>query len=312
MNDYTLFGWRVQSALPLPELRPWRGDDRLPDLTIAVGAVPPVDPTLPAQTPGVQVQSQGLRVAIPQVADYLIAAGRHVTIAPLMPRDAPLIRVFLLGTVLALICFQRGLVPLHASAVDIGGRALLISGASGAGKSTLAAAFSAQGYRLLGDDLCALQLDEGQPLRILSAFPRVKLWDDTARQLRVSTDDLDRSREGLEKFNLPLPETRFQPDALPPGQIVFLKTERDGQLAAPHPLVGVTAMRRHDLVHRWKLAAALGYQPLIFKAMARLADRVPMVEVSRSEDLADLPALVDRIRALAERPVSDSPARSSE
>jgi hypothetical protein len=312
MHDYTLFGWRVRCAFPLPELRPWRGYDRTPDLTVAVGAVPPVDPGLPTPIPHVQVHPQGVRMAIPQVATYWIEAGRQVTIAAPLPPDSSLIRVFLLGTVLTVLCFQRGLVPLHASAVDIGDRALLISGVSGAGKSTLAAAFAAQGYRLLGDDLCALQLDEGQPLRILSAFPRVKLRADSARQLRVSADDLDRGREGLEKFNLALPETRFQPHALPPAQIVFLKTAADGALAEPRALVGVAAMRRLDLVHRWQLGAALGFQPLIFTAMARLANAVPMVEVSRNDDLSDLPVLVDRIRALADHPVSDCSAHSSE
>ncbi len=312
MNDYTLFGWRVQSALPLPELRPWRGDDRAPDLSIAVGAVPPLDPDLPSLVPGVHVNPHGLRVAIPEVATYWMEEGRHVIIAPLLPRDSHMIRVFLLGTVLAILCFQRGLVPLHASAVDIDGRALLISGASGAGKSTLAAAFSARGYRLLSDDLCALQLVEGQPLRILSAFPRVKLWDDSARQLQVPTGDLDRTREGLEKYNLPLPEDSFQPDALPPAHIVFLKTGRGAEQPPLRRLVGIAAVGRHDLVHRWKLGTALGYQALIFKAMTRLADAIPMVEITRSENLTDLPALVDRIRALADIPITNCPARSSE
>ena len=32
--DYVLCGWRVRSALPLPEVAPWRGDDRPPDVTI--------------------------------------------------------------------------------------------------------------------------------------------------------------------------------------------------------------------------------------------------------------------------------------
>ncbi|HEV7289696.1 hypothetical protein [Sphingomonas sp.] len=274
--------------------------------------MPPLDPDLASVVPGVQLTPPGVRLAVPDVATYWVEAGRHVIIAPLLPPDAPMIRVFLLGTVLAILCFQRGLVPLHASAVDIHGRALLISGVSGAGKSTLATAFSMSGYRLLSDDLCALQLIEGQPLRILSAFPRVRLWEDSARQLGVPTDDLERSREGLEKYNLPLQEALFQPEALPPAPIVFLKTDRDAGRPPMRRLVGVEAMRRYDLVHRWQLGAALGYQALIFNAMARLADAVPMVEVARSEHLSDLPALVDRVRALGEVPVIDCPARSSE
>ena len=298
MSDYQLFGWRVQSALPLPELLPWRGDARAPDLIVEKGAVPPPGQDLPSFSPAIQIGSTGVRVAIPAVATYWVEAGRRVVIEPVLPEDAPDIRVFLLGTVLAILCFQRGLLPLHASAIDIGGRVLLLSGISGAGKSTLAAAFSARGYRLLSDDLCALEVREGQPLRILPAFPRVKLWRDSAEQLQVAFDELERSREELEKYHVPLAEALFQANALPPAQIVLLRTERAPERSPPRRLIGVDALRRHDLVHRWRLGMALGYQALIFKAMARLIDSVPVMEVTRSDDLADLPALVDSVLAL--------------
>lgn len=298
MSDYQLFGWRVQSALPLPELLPWRGDARAPDLIVEMGAVPPPGQDLPSFSPAIQIGSTGVRVAIPAVATYWVEAGQRVVIEPILPEDAPDIRVFLLGTVLAILCFQRGLLPLHASAVDIGGRVLLLSGISGAGKSTLAAAFSARGYRLLSDDLCALEVHEGQPLRILPAFPRVKLWRDSAEQLQVAFAGLERSREELEKYHVPLAEALFQPNALPPAHIVLLRTESAPEEHPPRRLVGVEALRRHDLVHRWRLGMALGYQALIFKAMARLIAAVPVVEVARGDDLADLPGLVDSVLAL--------------
>lgn len=302
MTDYHLFGWRVQSTLPLPELLPWRGDARAPDVIVEMGAVPPVDPDTPGLSPALQICPTGVRVAIPAVATYWVEAGRRVVVQPAMPEDAADIRVFLLGSVLAILCFQRGLLPLHASAVDIGGQALLLSGVSGAGKSTLAAAFSGRGYRLLSDDLCALEMREGQPLKILPAFPRIKLRGDSARQLQVPVDGLERSREELEKYHLPLPEARFQTYALPPAQIVFLRTERAPEQRAARRLVGVEAFRRYDLVHRWRLGMTLGCEALIFDGMARLVEAVPVIEVARSEDLADLPGLVDSILALAEAP----------
>jgi hypothetical protein len=302
MSDYHLFGWRVQSALPLPELLPWRGDARAPDLFVEIGTVPPEDPHLPSFSPAVQICPTGVRVAIPAVASYWVEAGRRVTVQPILPEEAADIRVFLLGTVLAILCFQRGLLPMHASAVDIGGRVLLLSGASAAGKSTLAAAFSARGYRLLSDDLCALEMREGQPLMVLPAFPRVKLWRDSASHLQVPIDGLERCRDELEKYNVPLVEAQFQPDALPPAQVVFLRTERAPEQHPSRRLIGVEALRRSVLVYRWRLGLALGCQALMFKAMVRLIEAVPVVEVARSEDLADLPALVDRVRVLGDMP----------
>lgn len=300
MRDYNLFGWRVKSSLPLPELLPWRGEARAPDITIDVGEVPPVDDCLPSFSPAVQASSRGVRVAIPAVANYWVETGSRVVVQPVPLADASSIRVFLLGTVLAILCFQRGVLPLHASAVDIGGRVLLISGVSGAGKSTLAAAFSSKGYRLLSDDLCALAASEDQSLMVLPAFPRIKLWRDSAEQLSVPINGLEQIREGLGKFSIPLPEPEFQLEALPPALIAFLRVEHMPEQHHPRRLVGVEALRRFDLVHRWRLGLALGYHKLIFNTMARLIEAVPMVELARSNNLSDLPALVDRVRGLKE------------
>jgi len=60
------------------------------------------------------------------------------------------------GTVAALILVWRGMVPLHGSAVALGGQAVMIAGDPGAGKSSLCAALVRQGGLLVSDDLSAL------------------------------------------------------------------------------------------------------------------------------------------------------------
>jgi hypothetical protein len=61
--------------------------------------------------------------------------------------------LFVEGNVLAHALAADGLLALHASAVEVGGRALAIVGPSGAGKSTLAALLCAEGARLVADDV---------------------------------------------------------------------------------------------------------------------------------------------------------------
>ncbi|MFY7960938.1 MAG: HPr kinase/phosphorylase [Elsteraceae bacterium] len=302
MNDYHLFGWRLRSQLSLVELLPWRGDARAPDIIVEIGTVPELDPESPCFSPVLQIQPTGVRFIIPSVAGYWVEGGRRVVVSPTLPKEAPDIRVFLLGTVLAVLCFQRGLLPLHASAVDIGGQTLLLSGPSGAGKSTLAAAFSARGHRLLSDDLCALRIEKGESLMIHPAFPIVKLWRDSADHLQAPIDGLPRSREELEKYHVPLAEDRFQPAPLPVAQIVFLRTERLAEARRSRLLGGFEALRRYDLVHRWRLGLALGAHRLMFEGMARLVETASVAEVARSADLADLPSLVDEVLALMDAP----------
>ncbi len=58
---------------------------------------------------------------------------------------------------------------LHASAVEQGGRAIIMVGASGSGKSTLAALLGEGDFRLLGDEFAMLDMAAGS----LRAFPRL-------------------------------------------------------------------------------------------------------------------------------------------
>ena len=54
---------------------------------------------------------------------------------------------------------DNGMCFLHASAVGVGDRCVLLAGESGSGKSTTALACAEQGMAFLGDDLCLLSFD---------------------------------------------------------------------------------------------------------------------------------------------------------
>ena len=124
-SDRLLCGWRVRSAIPLPELPAWTGDDREADIRIELGTVAEAAADWKTFSP-----PDGVRLGIPRVASYWVEGGRRVIVEPRLPVEAPALRLFLLGTVLAILCYQRGLVPLHASAVEVPGGALLVSGRS--------------------------------------------------------------------------------------------------------------------------------------------------------------------------------------
>lgn len=75
----------------------------------------------------------------------------------------PLPRHFF-GSAVAALLAARGTTPLHASAVEFHGRAILVCGPAGAGKSSAAAAMIGLGGRLISDDLSAIVLDDaGSP-----------------------------------------------------------------------------------------------------------------------------------------------------
>jgi hypothetical protein len=79
------------------------------------------------------------------------------------PNDLPdwLWQRFLVAQPLPLASLLHGYEPLHASAVALEGRALLLMGTSGAGKSSVALHLVARGASFLADDVTSLELTDG-------------------------------------------------------------------------------------------------------------------------------------------------------
>lgn len=297
--DHRLFGWRLRSDLPLPDLLPWTGDGREPDVRVELGPVPALKDARPFG-PAIRIADGRVRLEMPGVATYLVEGGSRVTVDPALPAGAPDIRVFLFTTVLAILCYRRGLVPLHAGAVAVDGRALLLAGATGVGKSTLTATLAARGHRLLSDDLCALDCaDPARPL-IHPAFPRLKLWEDATTRLAIDTAGLEQARTQLRKFLLPVPQAAFQAEPLPPAHLVLLRRTTLARTAGARRLGGLEALLRRDMVHRWRLGEALGFGPMTFTALGHLARAVPVTEVTRTDDPEGLPALADAVLGVLE------------
>ena len=129
----------------------------------------------------------------------------------------------LMGPVMGIVLRLRGVTSLHASAVAIDGRAIALVGESGAGKSTTAAAFAHLGYPVLSDDVLALT-DCGDHFLVRPAYPRIRLWPESAAGLFGSADALPIMMSGWDKRYLSLrqPGYRFQEEPLPLAAVYFL------------------------------------------------------------------------------------------
>jgi hypothetical protein len=117
------------------------------------------------------------------IFETLVSAdGRSVLCARLGDADQRAFEANLLNFALSAALTLRGEEPLHATVLDLDGRALALLGPSGAGKSTLAACLIGQGATLVTDDMLRLTFARG--LAFAHHGPhRLKLFDETARRL---------------------------------------------------------------------------------------------------------------------------------
>jgi hypothetical protein len=201
-RDYSVFGLRVRSNVELPELFPATGV-AAPDVTIELGSIPTVTR---GEDDGLNQVEGALVLIIPEVARYKIEGGNRITVesGPGVPERN--VRLFLLGSAFGALLHQRGLLPLHANAIEISGRAVAFMGPSGAGKSTLAAWFHDRGFRVISDDVCVVGFGlEGRP-HAAPGLPRLRLWAEALELMGRDPQGLSRSflNDEDEKFDVPV------------------------------------------------------------------------------------------------------------
>ncbi|MDA1081237.1 MAG: hypothetical protein O2973_06105 [Gemmatimonadetes bacterium] len=152
----------------------------------------PADANVNVRDAGWVSSGFGLRIRFAEGATFWISS---VFDEVWLEYDAPLTVVdaahFLLEPVLAFLLRCRRTLVLHASAVEMDGRAVAFVGPVGAGKSTIAAACVAAGAALLSDDVLAIRLEGGDSSGQWHAhrgIGAIRLWDDGVRTLLGDPD----------------------------------------------------------------------------------------------------------------------------
>jgi hypothetical protein len=289
--SYRLFGLRVRSELALPELGPGVAPEAA-EVTIVRGAV--------AEAPsGLTVRGGEALLSIDGVGRYRMEEGRRLTIDPAPGASDRNVRLYLLGSAFAAILHQRGLLPLHANAVVIGGGAVAFTGHPGAGKSTLAAWFHDRGLAVLADDVCVVTWDEaGRPLAH-AGIPRLRLRPEALAASGRVPEDYEPAFDDRDKFNVPTGAAPLEPVPL---DRVYLLRRGEPRIERLHGAAAVEALVANT--YRGGYLPLMGRTGPHLLACARLARAVPVFEAARPWDLAGM----DAASAALEAHARDRPA----
>lgn len=215
----------------------------------------------------------------------ILADRSRITLPIANGVPAALREAFLWSTPFAVASVDAGHVFVHAAAVAVAGRAILLLGETRAGKTTLSAAFHTQGHRLLSDDgaRCIVGSRSVWPGPAL-----LRMRPDMAE--RMDRSDLELVHQTAEKTHFAVSEERRGDGRpVPISAIVFL----DWGPQSTKSLSVETAIPR-----LWNLSF---YQPGLepasaaFAGLTEIADAVPIYEVSRPRDDTETPRTVDSV-----------------
>lgn len=250
-------------------------------------------------------QDHSYVVRFPECGEFVIAehldrvsvrrdpGGEHVDLLP----------VLMSGTVAAIVHGLRGATLLHASAVEVDGRALAFIGRSGQGKSTIAGLLCAHGASLVTDDV--LLVDQNDPAMCVGGANEVRL--------RSAAADLADAHPEFTSRVTPDARTAIAPantveGSLPLGAIVIPSPSREADevtLVELPPKPRLLALLAFPRIAGWTDRAVLARQ---FATLARLAERVPVytatVPWGPPFDPEVARALMQVGRAVAPRPTS--------
>lgn len=275
--------------MEIPELLPAEGE---PDVLIREGSVP--ETLENPKTVGVRFQARPghFLLKVDNIAKYLVSEGRQVAIEICPGAEERDIRLFLLSSVFGALVHQRGLLPLHASAIEVCGQCVMFCGASGSGKSTLAKTFIRRGYHLHTDDVCVVSTGENATPVAYPGYPQLKLWEDALEKIGVDAASYTRVRQVVDKFAVPVTGC-FNHKPLPIKRIYILSPWNKGEIEVTE----ITGMKKFNALksqtYRFRFLEGLEREVSHFKSAGNLGNRVSIRGVRRPQSLFLLDELAD-------------------
>ncbi|MGO9318754.1 MAG: hypothetical protein ACLPXT_04895 [Terracidiphilus sp.] len=302
LNQYWAYGLRIQANLECPELTSLSLETEIPDVDIRL--LPPEANALESLENGhYEVQPGVFRLAVPAVALYRVEEGRRIFITPLPDVPEDKLRLFLLGSAMGALLYQRGLFPLHGSAVETSWGAMIFVGVQGAGKSTLAAQFHRKGYRLLSDDVCAVAaMPDG--LQILPAQAHFRLCADAYERLGTPPG----VRFEVDKYVLPMGEGYCPHPA--PLRAIHILVDHDSSTPQFELLRGFDRVQRIlENLYRPHYLKGQGTQSDLMRMAALIAQKTTIAAVLRRRDPDAIDGLVGFLESAWAQHFTASPSK---
>lgn len=299
---YKVYGLYIESDILLPELLTTIDTPNTPEVTISLGKVPAEISGAIEKTKSYQMAKNQFLFQVSGVGRYYVTNGNCIVMEPAEQANESYLRIFLLGTAFGALLMQRGILPIHGSAVVINGCCVIFTGVSGAGKSTLLAAFRKRKYSFLTDDVAAVTLDAEGIAWVQSAYPQQKLWRDSAETMGVNTDSLTPFYKGIskDKFAVPVHKGFWQTPA-PLVAVYELGAERCWDVTL-RPLSGVDKLAVL-LIHTYRpwLIDGLGLKAAHFKQCVAVAGQAAVSCLTRPEGVFCLEEQVRLVQQDMER-----------
>lgn len=293
-RKYRAFGYSILSEILLPELSVDSALDDKVDIEIkTLDLSNQWNQLAPSNKNFIETESM-IMFRIPRKAIFCVQNGNKIIVSPLNEYNQDECRLYILGTCMGIILFQRKILPLHGSVVAVNNGAYAIVGDSGAGKSTLASAFLKRGFQLLTDDVIAVSFSNENVPYVMPSYPQQKLWDKSLSAFGMNAEQFKPLFERETKYAVPVPNY-FISKPLPLVGIFELLKTVDNKIYI-EKIEGMNKLRcLFTNTYRNFLIRKLGLLEWHLKNSIKISDRVNIYKLQRPTDRFSAYELIDII-----------------
>ena len=188
------------------------------------------------------------------------------------------LKAFLFSSVFGALLIQRNFLLLHGNALIKNKRLIICLGKSGAGKSTISYILMKNGWKLISDDLVAID----DLMNVSIGIQRIKLWQDTLEMFNIENHNLERVRSKINKYIIPKKNLKLA-NSTSPIYSIFIVYSQDDYLVDPtiSDALKIDSEKAKfflikDNIFRPRFAKGLQKESLYFKKIISLMKKVPL------------------------------------
>ncbi len=294
---YTAFGLTICSDIFIME---FQAKKKLESYDIRIIAQKPVTahPQYRDACYSFDISKQKACLYFSGVGEFIIYSGQEIRITPTKNATHRVVELYLSGVVFAVLLFMRGFLVYHGSCIgnSQNNNAVALVGESGAGKSTLAALMQKRGYTFLTDDTTALKVSNKEAaIRVMPAFPKIKISQETARVMSVKEGCLLEVQKGEGKYYLPVKNESYAEQEYNLKAICFL------ELGDKVSVEELTARQIMMMSVRYTMPTRLLQQTGCnshFQQCAQVASTVSAYQLTRTPSFSDAQATADAVEKI--------------